>query len=103
MTKEATSTVELKLDKVSEDVTSILDTMRFFMDTVSKKFEDYDGEFRQLNKKYDHLIMTMDGFISKLDKYEVELAARDSKINRLEKYIEALAKKAGVDLNTIHA
>lgn len=49
----------------------------------------------------DRLTNTIDGFLKRLDDYEVELAARDSKINRLEKYIEVLAEKAGVDLDSI--
>lgn len=49
----------------------------------------------------DRLTNTVDKLAGLIQHYEIELAARDSKIDRLEKYIQVLAKKVGVDLDTI--
>ena len=39
---------------------------------------------------------TIDGFLARIDHYEVELAARDAEIARLREWVEAIAKKTGV-------
>ena len=49
----------------------------------------------------DRLTSAVDSFAKTIEHFEIELAARDHKINRLEKYIEVLAKKVGVDLDAI--
>lgn len=43
------------------------------------------------------------GYAGKLETYAQEMAAMSHKINRLERYIQVLADKAGVDLDKIHA
>ena len=43
----------------------------------------------------------IDGYAAKIDTYAMEMAAMDHKLRRLERYIEVLADKAGIDLETI--
>lgn len=51
--------------------------------------------------EHNQLIDLIDGYAAKLDTYAQEMAAMDHKMRRLEKYIEVLAEKAGVDLQSI--
>jgi SMC interacting uncharacterized protein involved in chromosome segregation len=80
-------------------------------DQFMKLFK-YIEEFRsEVNEKLDDkaskadvemLKNVIDGYAAKLDTYAAEMAAMQHKIDRLEKYIQVLADKAGVDLNAIH-
>lgn len=115
-TKTGLSNLEGKLDKRFESIDNRFDElvalMSGFANDVGERFDAvdirftriearldvHDEEFRKLNQKYDHLITTIDGFVGRIDRYEVELAARDYKIDRLERWIEQLADKAGVKL-----
>lgn len=56
-----------------EDIDEVLDLLHIFMKQV-------DDRFNEQEKKYDKLITTIDGFISRIDKYEIELAARDARL-----------------------
>lgn len=53
-------------------------------------------------KSVDSLTNSVDSYAAKLDTYTMEMAALDHKMSRLEKYIQLLAAKAGVDLDGIH-
>jgi len=65
-----------------------------FRGDVNKRFEAVDARF-------DHLEKVIDGYAGKLDTYAQEMAGMQFKLNRLEKYIQVLADKAGVDLDAI--
>jgi peptidoglycan hydrolase CwlO-like protein len=65
---------------------------------IHQKLADHDDEFRKINEKYDHLLNTIDGFIGRIDTYETELAARDHKIERLERWIQEIASKSNIQL-----
>jgi hypothetical protein len=45
-----------------------------------------------------HYVTRIDGFVGRIDNYEIELAARDHKIERLERWIQQLAEKSKVEL-----
>ena len=47
---------------------------------------------------YDRLLNTVDLYIGQIDKYETELAARDAKIDRLERWIIEISKKTEVPM-----
>lgn len=83
-------------DKIDKAVTDLSEVVSKFADQVSLRFEKQDIEIQKLNDKYDHLVNTIDGFISRIDRYETELLSRDNKIDRLEKWIEAIAKHTGI-------
>lgn len=70
--------------------------------------EEFRSEVKEiLEQKADKADVEMlknviDGYADKIDGYAMEMAAMQHKIDRLEKYIQVLADKAGVDLDTIH-
>ena len=68
----------------------------------AKSFENkFDGRFDELDIKYDRLIRTIDGFISRIDKYEIELAARDSQFERLLTWARKVSEKTGIPLEDL--
>ena len=82
----------------AEDTKAQFDDIKFRQSVHDIKFEKIEQELREQNKKYNHLVNTIDGFIGRIDRYETELAARDHKIARLERWIEELALTSGVRL-----
>ncbi len=62
VTKKDITDLNNKIDESFNDLTDILHT---FMKQV-------DERFNVMESKYDRLINTIDGFISRIDKYETE-------------------------------
>lgn len=69
---------------------------------MEKRFDAVDVKFEAVDKRFDHLETIIDGYAGKLDMYVQEMAAMQYKMNRLEKYIEVIAQKTGVNLDAIH-
>jgi len=88
---------------VSKSSNEILEVMQTFMYQVDERFKLLDKRFDLVDKRFDDLTNIIDGYAGKLETYAQEMAAMSHKINRLEKYIQVLADKAGVDLDKIHA
>jgi predicted ATP-dependent protease len=77
-----------------DDIDEVLDLMKVFMKQVDERFSEQE-------KKYDHLITTIDGFIGRIDKYEIELAARDAQFQRLLDWARKVSKKTGIPLENL--
>ncbi|HMS23556.1 MAG TPA: hypothetical protein PKB09_02000 [Candidatus Saccharibacteria bacterium] len=94
-TKADFKRVEKKIDGAVEDLSQIISD---FASIVDNRFNKIEEDIADLKRSHDRLVNTIDGFIGRIDKYETELAARDHKIDRLEKWIEQLAKKTNTKL-----
>ena len=99
------TSLDIRFNKIDERFDELMSALSKFSDGVDVRFskietklESHDEEFRKINAKYDHLVNSIDGFISRIDTYVTELAARDHKIARLERWIEDIAKKTGVPM-----
>jgi len=68
---------------------------------IEKRFDGVDMRFEKVDRRFDHLEDIIDAYAGKLDTYVQEMAAMQFKLNRLERYIEVLAEKAGVNLDAI--
>lgn len=77
-----------------DDIDEVLELLNTFIKQV-------DYRFNEQEKKYDRLITTIDGFISRIDKYEVELAARDAQFQRLLEWARKVSSKTGVPLEDL--
>ena len=73
-----------------KDIDDVIGIVREFMDQVAERFDSVDEQFATVNNRldkmeqnYSRLLNTIDGFIGRIDKYEIELAARDSQFERL--------------------
>ena len=85
---------------MSEDqFTKLFKYMQKGFADADRRIDNLEGK---LNKRFDEVIIIIDGYAAKIDTYAQEMAAMEHKINRLEKYIQILAEKAGVDLDKIH-
>lgn len=101
--------LEKRMDKQFEDLTALMSN---FANEVYARFDQQDVRFDQQDARFDRieerldkleashnrLLNTIDGFIKRIDDYETEMAARDHKIDRLERWIEQIASKTGVKL-----
>lgn len=94
--------LEKKIDKQFNDLTALMSNyandVNARFDQIDTKLDEHDKRFEELDFKFDRLLNTVDALIKRIDTYETELAARDHKIERLERWIELLAEKAGVKL-----
>lgn len=77
-----------------DDIEEVLSVLRDFMKQV-------DDRFNEMDKKYNHLINTIDSFIARIDKYETELAARDSQFERLLAWARKVSEKTGIPLENL--
>lgn len=77
-----------------DDIDEVLELLHTFMKQV-------DDRFNEQEKKYDRLITTTDGFISRIDKHEVELAARDAQFQRLLDWARKVSSKTGIPLENL--
>ncbi len=79
-------------------------------DQFTKLFRYVEDMRQEMNARFDdtaskkdveNLRDTVVDFAGHLDTYAQEMAAMAHKVDRLERYIQVLAEKAGVDLNKI--
>jgi archaellum component FlaC len=95
--------LEKKMDKQFDNLTALMSNFandvneRF--DKIEARLDQHDKRFDALDEKFNKLLDTIDGLVKRIDDYETELAARDHKIERLERWIEQLASNAGVKLS----
>ena len=71
------------------------------MGQVSQEFTTVNKRLDNLDQKYDHLISTLDGFVARIDRYETELAARDSQFEKLLAWARKVSAKTGIPLENI--
>ncbi len=84
-----------------DDVNEVLETIKTLMDQISTKFSEVEKRFDTQDVKYDHLINTIDGFIGRIDRYETEMAARDSQFERLLSWARKVSEKTGIPLENL--
>lgn len=103
------SKLEKRMDKQFDNLTALMSN---FANEVYARFDQQDARFDQQDPRFDRieerldkleashnrLLNTIDGFVKRIDDYETEMAARDHKIDRLERWIEQIASKTGVKL-----
>jgi archaellum component FlaC len=84
-----------------KDIDEVIDIVRDFMQQVDLRFTHIENEIVELKKSHNHLINTVDGFIARIDRYETELAARDSQFERLLAWARKVSKKTGIPLENL--
>ncbi len=84
-----------------DDVNEVLETIKTLMDQISSKFSEVEKRFDIQDVKYDHLINTIDGFIGRIDRYETEMAVRDSQFERLLSWARKVSDKTGIPLENL--
>lgn len=84
-----------------QDIDEVLGVLREFMGQVADQFGDVSTRFDEQDKKYDHLINTINGFVGRIDKYESELAARDNQFEKLLAWARKVSEKTGIPLENL--
>jgi len=84
-----------------KDIDEVIDIVKVFMGQVSGQFIEVNRRLDLLDQKYDHLINTIDGFLSRIDKYETELAARDNQFEKLLIWARKVSDKTGIPLENL--
>lgn len=96
------------LTQFAESVDQRFESQEQFNITLMNKFNQLDGRLARVEEtmatKDDiHRIEnSLDGYAAKIDTYALEMAAMQHKIDRLEKYIQIIAQKTGIDLDKIY-
>lgn len=95
MTGDATKDgLQVIVDKAVDDLSEIIQS---FAQNVDERFSNVETGIAELNKKYDHLISTLDTFLKRLDDIEADNTARDAQLARLERWIEQIATKQALN------
>lgn len=109
-----------------DDIDEVLTIVRDFMQQVDSRFTNLetkvDTGFAQVDTRIAHveaetaeikteisalkashnrLLNTIDGFIARIDRYETELAARDSQFERLLAWARKVSEKTGIPLENL--
>ena len=97
------SMLDASIKGAVEDIAGIIGEFSDRMDERFNKVESDVAELKSdvadLNRKYDHLVSTLDAFIKRLDDAETENTARDAHLARIDRWLHQLADQAGVKLN----
>lgn len=91
-----------------DDIDEVLGVLRDFMQQVDTRFtsvehkiDSIETELVQLKESHLRLLNTIDGFIARIDRYETELAARDSQFERLLVWARKVSEKTGIPLENL--
>ena len=86
------------VDKAVEDLSEVIAN---FAHQVDGRFTGLENSGRLRDKKLDHLIGVIDSFVGRLDKYEAEMAARDSQFEKLLVWARKVSEKTGIPLENL--
>lgn len=91
-----------------KDIDEVIGLLSQFMQRVGDEFAKVNSRLgmrdQKLNiqdQKYDHLITTLDGFVARIDRYETELAMRDSQFEKLLAWPRKVSEKTGIPLENL--
>ncbi len=87
--------VDKAVARVVDDLSEVIHS---FAGQVDERFNRIEERMDRVEKNLDRLTNTIDGFVKRLDDIEADNTARDAQLARLERWIEQVAKKAGVKL-----
>lgn len=84
-----------------KDIDEVLDLMRAFMQQVSDEFTTVKTDVTDIKESHNRLLNTIDGFVARIDRYETELAARDSQFQKLLAWARQVSDKTGIPLENL--
>lgn len=86
---------------VDRAVTDLSEIISSFAQQVDTRFNKVEQELAELRESHQRLLNTIDGFISRIDHYETEMAARDLQFNRLLAWARKVSEKTGIPLENL--
>ncbi|MBI2798544.1 hypothetical protein HYX70_04615 [Candidatus Saccharibacteria bacterium] len=94
--------LETSLDKLDEKINQRFDDttglIRELIEEFSGRFDNVEQRLDRLEKNYGQPLLTMDKFIARLDREELENSSRDAQLARLEAWAIKVSKKTGIKL-----
>ena len=78
-----------------KDIDEVIDIVKDLMGQVSSQFTEVNKRLDSLDQKYDHLINTIDGFLSRIDKYETDCRS-SSQFEKLLIWARKVSDKTGI-------
>ena len=84
---------------LDDAVTDIANIIGDFSSRVDERFNKIEEETAQLNKKFNHLINTLDTFLKRLDDLEADNTARDAQLARIDRWVHQVADKLQIELS----
>lgn len=82
----------------TDEIVGILQT---FTLQIDERFTKIEREITELKDSHNRLLNTIDGFISRIDKYETELTARDNQFAKLLAWARKVSEKTGIPLENL--
>ena len=96
--EELKKVLESSLSKQTDELVNLI---HVFMDQVDTRFKAVESEIVELKQSHNKLLNSIDGFISRIDKYETELAARDNQFEKLLAWARKVSEKTGIPLEDL--
>ena len=96
--EELKEVLESSLSKQTDELVNLI---HVFMDQVDTRFKAVESEIVELKQSHNKLLNSIDGFISRIDKYETELAARDNQFEKLLAWARKVSEKTGIPLEDL--
>ena len=84
-----------------QDIDEVQSVLRDFMQQVDNRFTGLEQNENQFNLKFDRFVSTIDGFIGRIDKYEIEPAARDYQFEKLLAWAKKVSEQTGIPLESL--
>ena len=94
--QEVQEIVDKAVEKVVTDLSEIISS---FAAQVDARFNKVEQEIVDLKASHQRLLNTIDGFVSRIDHYEI--AARDNQFNRLLAWARKVSEKTGIPLENL--
>lgn len=81
-----------------KDIDEVIGILHTFIQQVDDRFSRVERDIADLKTSHNRLINTIDGFVARIERYETELAARDSQLERLLAWARKVSEKTGIPL-----
>lgn len=89
---------KLIFDEFSEVMSDMMDRFDGRFNKIENVIAEIKEEIIDLKKSHDRLLNTVDGFVKRLEDYEVESRARDAQFERLVIWAKEVSTKTGIPL-----
>ena len=96
--------VDTRFNKLETKVDAIdtrLENVEIKVISLESRLEHVEHELLELRESHHRLLITIDGFVARIDRYESEQLARDNQFNRLLEWARKVSEKTGIPLENL--
>jgi len=95
---EVQEIVDKAIDRAVADLSDVIAN---FAQQVDGRFNKVEQDIADLKESHHRLLNTIDGFVARIDHYEIEQAARDNQFNRLLAWARKVSEKTGMPFENV--